>query len=52
MKTVLRDIGIDLIPETKQEIETLERFWKGGVFLAAYGTSHRMTLSFKDLQDK
>ena len=50
MKTELRDIGIDLIPETEEEKATLERFWKGGVFLLGYGTSGRMTLSFADLQ--
>jgi hypothetical protein len=52
MKVKIRDIGIDLIPETKEDEETTERFWKGGVHLLGYGTSGRMTLSFADLIEK
>lgn len=52
MKIILRDIGIDLIPETPEEIAALERFWNGGIFLLGYGTSGRLTLSFTDLIKK
>lgn len=52
MKTALRDIGLDLIPETTAEKETLERLFKGGANAMGYGTSGRLTISFADLIEK
>jgi hypothetical protein len=48
MKSEQWDTGISLIPETPEDKETLNRFWKGGISILSYGSTGKMALKFAD----
>ena len=51
MKVKLKDIGLDLESETKEESEILNRFYKGGIHVLGIDSVELTTLrlSFRDM---